>query len=119
MKNKAVLEKANKLLQKGDIDAFLAFCTEDTEWTFVGERTLKGKESVKQYLEEAYTQATRFHIDIMIEEGDFVMQMGEIQFGNEPEENAAYLASDLWRFRDGKMAELKAFVIRKENNKTD
>lgn len=115
MKNKAVLEKANEYLKEGDIDMFLTYCTEDTEWSFVGQKNLKGKEAVKQYLEETYTESTEFQIDVMIEEGDFVMQMGEIHFKNERKEKVAYLASDLWRFQDGKMAELKAFVIKKKN----
>lgn len=112
--NKALLEKANEALQKGDIDTFLSFCTDDTEWVFVGEKTLKGKEAVKQYLEEAYTETTQFKIERMIEEGDFVVQVGEISFGNKNSEAVSYLASDIWRFQNGKMAELKAFVIKNE-----
>src|SRR5690606_40505149 len=73
---------ANEALEKGDIDEFLSFCTDDTEWVFIGEKTLKGKEAVKQYLEEAYTETTQFTIERMIEEGDFVVQVGEISFEN-------------------------------------
>jgi hypothetical protein len=29
-------------------------CTDDTEWTFVGDKTLKGKEAVRQYKEYPY-----------------------------------------------------------------
>lgn len=36
-KNKAILEKANALFDKGDIEGFLAFCADDTEWTYVGD----------------------------------------------------------------------------------
>jgi len=115
--NKALLKKANDALQKGDICTFLSFCTDDTEWVFVGEKTLKGKEAVKQYLEESYTETTKFKIERMIEEDDFVMQVGEISFENKDGEVESYLASDIWRFENGKMAELKAFVIKDEKNK--
>lgn len=113
--NKTILTKANESLQQGDIDTFLSFCTEDTEWVFVGDKTLKGKEAVRLYLEESYTETTKFNIERMIEEGDFVMQMGEISFENKDGEVESYLASDLWRFQNGKMADLKAFVIKIEN----
>lgn len=43
-KNKATLEKANAAIAEGDHEGFLSFCTDDTEWTFVGDKTLKGKE---------------------------------------------------------------------------
>src|SRR5690606_24987768 len=112
--NKALLKKANDALQKGDIRTCLSFCTDDTEWVFVGEKTLKGKEAVKQYLEESYTETTKFKIERMIEEDEFVMQVGEISFENKDGEVESYLASDIWRFENGKMAELKAFVIRDE-----
>jgi len=112
--NKALLKTANDLLEKGDIDGFLSFCTDDTEWVFIGENSLKGKDAVKQYLEEAYTKTTKFKIEQMIEEGDFVVQVGEISFENKNGEVESYLASDIWRFENGKMAELKAFVLKNE-----
>lgn len=113
--NKALLKNANDALQRGDIDAFLSFCTDDTKWVFVGEKTLIGKEAVKQYLKEAYTETTQFTIEQMIEEGDFVVQIGAISFENQDGEVESYLVSDLWRFQNGKMAELKAFVTKDEN----
>lgn len=112
--NKVLLKTANEALEKGDIDGFLSFCTDDTEWVFIGEKTLKGKEAVKQYLEEAYAETTQFTIERMIEEGDFVVQVGEISFENKNGEVESYLASDIWRFENGKMAELKAFVLKNE-----
>lgn len=115
--NKALLKAANEVLEKGNIDGFLSFCTDDTEWVFVGEKTLTGKAAVKQYLEEAYTETTKFIIEQMIEEGDFVVQVGKISFENKNGEVESYLASDIWRFEKGKMAELKAFVIKDESNK--
>ncbi len=34
--NKVILEKANAAIYLGDHEGFLAYCTDDTEWTFVG-----------------------------------------------------------------------------------
>ena len=51
MDNKEILMTANKAVTKGDNEGFLAFCTEDTNWEFVGDITLKGKASVRKWLE--------------------------------------------------------------------
>jgi ketosteroid isomerase-like protein len=53
--HKEVLTKANECITQGDYEGFLAFCTEDTEWTFVGDRTLKGKEAVRRYIWRRHT----------------------------------------------------------------
>jgi ketosteroid isomerase-like protein len=39
-KNKAILAKANAAVAEGNNEGFLSFCAEDTEWTFVGDKTL-------------------------------------------------------------------------------
>jgi uncharacterized protein (TIGR02246 family) len=109
--NKAVLSKANEAISKGDYEGFLAFCTEDTEWTFVGDRTLKGKEAVRQYMADAYREPPVFRVDRMIAEGDFLTAIGEITLKDEDGKATDYSYCDVWRFRDGRMAELQAFVV--------
>jgi uncharacterized protein (TIGR02246 family) len=54
--NKAILEKANAAVTNGDYESFLSFCTEDTEWTFLGDQTLQGKEAVRKYMATAYLE---------------------------------------------------------------
>ena len=113
--NKAILEKANAAVTKGDNEGFLAFCTEDTEWTFVGDRILKGKEAVRQYMATAYLEPPKFVVENLLAEGDFVTAIGKISMKNEDGKLLDYSYCDIWRFRDGKMAELKAFVIASGN----
>lgn len=76
--HKAILEKANAAITQGDCEGFLAFCTEDTQWTFVGDRTLHGKDAVRQWMATAYTEPPRFEVHHLIAEGDFVTALGEI-----------------------------------------
>ena len=110
--NKAILEKANTAIAKGDYEGFLHYCTEDTEWVFVGERTLKGKEAVRQWMATAYTEPPQFIVEKMIAEGEFVTAIGTIRLKDESGERANHVYCDVWQFRDGKMAALKAFVIK-------
>ena len=113
-KNKAILEKANAHVAVGDYEGFLAFCDDDTRWTFVGEQTLKGKEAVRQYMATTYIEPPKFKIDTLIAEGDFVTALGEITLKDEDGKETDYSYCDVWRFRDGQMVELKAFVIKIE-----
>jgi len=109
--NKATLEKANLAITQGDHEGFLSHCTEDTEWTFLGDKTLKGKEAVRQYMAEAYIEPPKFKVTNLIAEGDSLAAIGEITL-----DGIDYSYCDVWRFRDGKLAELKAFVIKTEVN---
>ena len=110
--NKTILKQANAAITKGDNEGFLSHCTEDTKWVFVGERVLQGKAAVRQWMVTAYAEPPKFMVENLIAEGDFVTAIGKINLKDENGETASYLYCDVWRFRDGKMAELKAFVIK-------
>jgi ketosteroid isomerase-like protein len=109
--HKKVLEKANAAIAAGNYEEFLTFCTEDTEWTFVGDRTLSGKEAVRQWMATAYSEPPIFSVARMIAEGDFVAALGEITLKDNDGKIAQHAYCDVWRFRDGRMAELRAFVL--------
>ena len=111
LNNKAILEKANAAVTAGDNEGFLSFCTDDTEWTFVGDQSLRGKEAVRQYMAKAYVEPPKFMVEHFIAEGEFVTAIGTISMKNEDGKMVDYAYCDVWRFRDGKMAALKAFVI--------
>lgn len=109
--NKAILEKANAAVTAGDNEGFLYFCTDDTKWTFVGDKTLEGKEAVREYMATAYLEPPQFMVENLIAEGEFVTAVGSISMKDENGKMVDYSYCDVWRFRDGKMAELRAFVI--------
>jgi ketosteroid isomerase-like protein len=111
LNNKAILKKANEAITQGDNEGFLSYCTDDTEWTFVGDKTLQGKEAVRQYMATAYIEPPKFMVENLIAEGEFVTAIGKISMTNEDGKMVDYSYCDVWRFRDGKMVELKAFVI--------
>nr|WP_320166038.1 nuclear transport factor 2 family protein [uncultured Methylophaga sp.] len=110
--NKAVLLKANEAVADGDYEGFLSFCSEDTEWTFVGDTIIKGKQAVRDWMTEAYIEAPQFNLSHLIAEGDFVTAIGEITMKEANGQYTRYSYCDVWRFRDGKMVELKAFVVK-------
>lgn len=109
--NKAILEKANAAIRQGNNEGFLSFCTDDTTWTFVGDKSLKGKEAVRQWMKTTYKEPPKFTVANLIAEGDYVTAVGDITMKNEEGREVNYLYCDVWEFRDGLIASLKAFVI--------
>lgn len=114
MTNTTILHKANEFVKNGDYESFLAYCTLNTKWVFVGERILNGKEEVRAYMKEFYLEPPVFSVEKAIEEDNFVMVTGEIRLKNKAGKYEHFNYCDIWRFEDGKIAELKAFVIEKK-----
>lgn len=110
--NKAILEAANAAIAEGNYEGFLSFCTDDTEWTFVSDRTLNGKAAVRQWMATTYVEPPTFRVANLIAEDDFVTALGNITMKDEDGKAADYSYCDIWRFRDGKIVELRAFVIK-------
>lgn len=114
MNNKQILEKANSAISKGRYEEFLSFCTEDTVWNFIGDQTLEGKDAVRKYMEQTYIEPPTFDVEKLVAEDDFVIAIGTIWIKDENNEVNAYEYCDVWRFLDGKMSALKAFVSKIE-----
>ena len=114
MNNTMILHTANENVSKGDYESFLAYCTSDTKWVFVGERILNGKEEVRAYMKEFYLEPPVFDVELAVEEGNFVTVTGNIRLKNKNGTYEHFDYCDIWRFEDGKIAELKAFVIEKK-----
>lgn len=113
--NKAVLEAANAAVTHGDNEGYLAYCTDDTHWVFVGEQSLRGKEAVRQWMAEAYRYAPpQLTVDDLIAEGDFVVAVGDVSMTSSDCNSTHHAYCDVWRLRDSKLAELRAFVVEKE-----
>lgn len=110
--NKAILEQANAAITQGNYEGFLSFCTDDTQWAFVGDKTLEGKQAVRQWMATTYLEPPKFMVENLIAGGDFVTALGTISLPDEDGKTADYSYCDVWQFRGGKMAALKAFVIK-------
>jgi len=110
-KNKTVLLEANAAISKLDFEGFLKFCTDDVKWTMVGEQTIEGKEAVRSWMKKTYVEAPDFDAKRLIAEGDWLAALGEISVKDKDGKVTRSSYCDVWRFRDGKMAELKAYVV--------
>ena len=113
MKNTEILIAANQLVSEGKYEEYLSYLTEDSKWVFVGERTLLGKEAVRQYIREFYLAPPIFDMERSIEEGEYVTAAGSIALKNADGSYSHYSYCDIWRFDGGKLAEVTAYVIKK------
>lgn len=109
--HKETLKQANAAISQLDFEGFLALCTEDTEWTFVGDQTLRGKEAVRRWMSTAYPEPPVFKVHHMVAENDWLIAIGEITLKNDAGQPMRHSYSDVWRFKDGKLDKLQAFVI--------
>jgi uncharacterized protein len=109
--HKNILQQANAAIAQGDFEGFLGLCTEDTVWIFVGDRTLRGKPAVREWMAATYKEPPRFEVDRMIADGDSLVALGEITLKDDEGREARHSYCDVWRFRADKLAELRAFVL--------
>ena len=108
---KSILNQANSAISRGDYEGFLSYCTEDTEWTFIGEQKLSGKQAVREYMASTYIEPPKFRVDRLIAEGDCLTAIGEIDLKDKSGTVTHFAYCDVWRIRDGRLAELKAYVV--------
>jgi ketosteroid isomerase-like protein len=101
-------------IAEGDYEGFLSFCTDDTEWIFVGDKILNGKEAVRQWMATEYAKPPLNIVTNLIAEGDFITALGNITLKDEDGKATHYSYCDVWRFRGGKTIELRAFAIETE-----
>lgn len=110
--HKDILAQANAAVVRGDHEGFLAFCTDDTQWTFLGDRVLQGKEAVRQWMAASYSAAPPgLRVHRMVAEGDFLTAVGEIVLTDANGKRTQHAYCDVWRLRGGKLAALHAFVV--------
>ena len=109
--NKIILKKANEAVSKGDYEEFLQYCTDDTKWIFIGGEVLHGKEAVRKWMLNEYAKPPQIEVNNLFGEHDYLTALGHITVIGKNGKKSQYSYCDVWRFRDGKMAELMAFVV--------
>lgn len=115
--NKAIVQKINTKLAEGDFETFLTACADDVQWTIVGEPPLKGKEAIRQFISSMAKEnadAPQFKVDAVFGEGDFVAAHGPMTMKDKDGKFGPYRYCDIYRFRNGKIAEQTSYVVKTE-----
>lgn len=111
-KNKEVFKKADAAFAEGSIEGFLSFCVDDVVWTIIGEKTVKGKDAIRQWLASIDMEPPKFTVENVIAEGDLLTAHGNMTMKDKEGKIVPYAYCDIYRFQDGKIVELTSFVIK-------
>jgi ketosteroid isomerase-like protein len=106
--------KADAAFAKGNIEAFLALCSEDVEWTMVGQKYTKGKDAIREWLASMNSEPPKFTVGKVIAEGDFATAYGDMTMKDRDGKIVPYSYCDIYHFRNDKIVELRSFVIKTE-----
>lgn len=109
---KKILAQGNAAITDGDHEGFLALCTDDTEWTFVGDQVLRGKEAVRRWMANTYLEPPKVTVEHLIAEGNFLTAVGTVTVKNAKGEAEQFDYCDVWTFQDERISALKGFVIK-------
>lgn len=110
--NKQIIEKVNAAFSENKIEDFLSFCDENVSWAMVGDKTVEGKDTIRTWMSSMKNmEPPKFTVNAVIGEGDFGMAYGDMTMKGKDGKEAPYSYCDVYRFRNGKIIELKAYVI--------
>jgi uncharacterized protein (TIGR02246 family) len=116
--NKEIVRKINRAFAEGNFEGFLAYCAEDVEWTIIGDRVVKGREAIRQWMRsmaKENPEPPKFtDADLVAAEGDIVVSRGDMTMKDKNGKTVPYSYCDIYRFRNGEIAELRSFVVNTE-----
>ena len=117
--NKEIITKINDSFTKGDMEAFLDYCADDVKWTMYGEKHVEGKKAIREWMSEMDgAEPPKFTFDTLIADGDLVAAPGNMTMKDKEGNNTPYSFCDIYRFQNGKITEIRSFVVKTETTET-
>ena len=110
--HKRILEQVNNAFAKNDIDGFLDLCTENIEWTMVGDTIVTGKKAIREWMKSMDPGTPAIKVDQVVAEGDVAVAIGSFRMKDKDGRPASFEYCDVYRFQGDRIAALKAFVIK-------
>lgn len=110
--SKEIVAKVNAAFAANNVDGFLSFCADDVKWTMVGEKTVNGKDAIRQWLASMDMEPPEFTVENVIAEGDLVAAHGDMTMKDKDGKTMPYSYCDIYRFRGDEIVELKSFVLK-------
>ena len=112
--NKEIVEQVNASFAEGNVEGFLSACAENVSWTIVGNRTVQGKNAIREWMASMDMEPPKFTVETIIAEGDFVSAYGDMTMKEKDGKTVPYSYCDIYRFRDGEIVQLTSFVVKTE-----
>lgn len=117
--NKEIVTKANALLAEGNTEGFLQFFAKDVKWTLLaGEpKVFNGIDAAREFMRESTKEGAAppaFTVDNLVADGDTVISNGDMTMAGKDGEKVPFAYCDIYKFRDGRIAELLTFIAKTE-----
>ena len=109
--HKRIVEQANDAFARNDMEAFLKLCTENVEWTMVGDSTVKGKSAIREWMKSMNPGTPKIKVEQIVADGDVAVACGSFSMKDKE-------GRDVYRFEGDRIASLRAFVIKPGGNRT-
>ena len=114
-KNKETVERVDAAFSANNIEGFLELCAENVKWTILGDRTIEGKNGIRDFVNSMGDMEppviTNKH---MIAEMDSVAAHGEMTMKDKTGKAVPYAYCDVYKFQDDKIVELNSYVLKTE-----
>ena len=115
-----IVQRINEGFAENNLEKVLSFCIDDLVWTMVGDTTVRGKDSIREWIASMDPQPPKITIRQTVAEGDSVVTRGDMSMQETKGGPAVpYTFCDVYRFAGDKVAELTAFVIRTDKPRAD
>ncbi len=113
--NREIVEQANALLMDGKTEEFTLLCTEDVEWTLLGDSPTKinGRDGIIKFMASTSpsdSEVPKFTVLNILAEGDTVISNGEMSMKGNDGKLVPYAYCDIYTFKDGKIAKFLTFM---------
>ena len=116
-RNKQTIETYLDGFRKSDHAQILSCLTDDIEWTVYGAFRLTGKQAYDEAIEgPGFTGPPRLEVVRMVEEGDVIMAELTGSGKRDTGEVMRMSMAEVFRMRDGKICERRAWVIELKEN---
>jgi len=107
----SVVEKVNAAFAAGDVEAFLTQCADDVVFTMVGHQRVEGKAAIRKWMANSPSEPPKFSVQSVIATQDRVVCYGDMTM-TEADGTGSYEYCDVYRIENGKVKELRAYVIK-------
>ena len=114
--NKQLIEKLNEVWMSNDIEELFSYYADDVVWTIAGEATLNGIQAIRDFMAQGGDHVPpQLTVDKIVAEGDSVICYGDMTMGGTPDCAGTYSYCDVYTITDGKVSELRSFVIKQKS----
>lgn len=112
--NRQTALTVNELFAKGNPEELYPYFTDDIRWEMVGDMTAVGKQEFKQVMESQPFESGTIETYSHLADGDRVAIEGYTECKRKDGSVFKAHFTDIYTFRDGKIAEIKSYIVEKK-----